>query len=175
MTVKIDFIPISTEILDLYLKRLSYIPKHWNAENICNKKIQMLTQDELVIASYILNDKILIDLINDYKQEPTFEKHRILSDKLNSYNYQLCVNIKLSQEELHEIYQTINSLTIEEKQNRRKKLLESDNLSFKEEYELHLIENKLIQELNNTSLFHTNPNTKIYAKKRNNPQNKPKY
>ena len=175
VTVVEDFIPISDRNLNIYLKRLSYIPKHWNAEIICNKTIEMLTQEELVIASYILNEKILINLINEYKKEPTFQKHQVLSDRLNSYNYQLCVNIKLTEEERFEIQQTANDLSVQELKTSRSILSEKEELSFIEEYELHVIENKLIYILKNSMEHDIKSKRKVIPKRCNKLKNKERY
>ena len=142
--------------LQTYLKWIEYIPKHWNVEELLNKKASELTNEEIEILKFI-NEENKYKKI--FKQHLTSnEKTITISNEVNNYIEKMPIDkyatIKLTKEELEYSQKIIsNCSTLEEVELTISKLKQKEDRDLKEEYILFELDKKSlrlgIQRLNN--------------------------
>lgn len=136
------------EHLQNYLKWIEYIPKHWNVEELLNKKARELTNEEIEILKFINEENKYKEI---FKQHLTSKENMItISNDVNKYIEKMSIDkyatIKLTKEELEYSQKIIsNCSTLEEVELAITKLKQKEDRDLKEEYILFELKQKEIR------------------------------
>lgn len=145
--IKDSFIT-SRDNLQTYLKWIEYIPKHWNVEELLNKKANELSNEEIEILKLINEENKYKEI---FKQHLTSKENMItLSNEVHNYIEKMPIdkyaNIKLTKEEVEHSKKIIsNCLTLEEVELAISKLKQKEDRDLIEEYILFELEQKSIR------------------------------
>ena len=144
---KVNFIT-PREHLQTYLKWIEYIPKHWNIEELLNKKASELTNEEIELLKLINEENKYKEI---FKQRLTGNENMItISNEVHNYIGKMPIdkyaNIKLTEEELEHSKKIIsNCSTIEEVELAISKLKQKEDRNLSEEYILFELKQKAIR------------------------------
>lgn len=140
-----DSFIVSSEYILTYLKWMEYIPKHWNIEELLNKKACELSNEDMQILKFINEEN---KHKNIFKQSLKENKKTItISDEIHKYMGKMPIDkyasIKLTEEEINYCKEIVsNCVTIEQIDSVLTKLKEKEQRTLIDEYILFELDKK---------------------------------